>query len=1144
MARDTPVFISYARSDERYATELMRRLRQEPDIAPWQDRINMSPGDFESQLKAGIDASDYLVLVMTPAALRSRWVEKEWRYARENGRCIVPIKPAFDSADSDKELDELRARLPLWMQKIQVYDFEGFWKRFVAVLQSPCQATRAPFLAADLPRNFVSRPNEFDRIVEMLLDAGRQNPSGRTVVLHGAGGFGKTTLALSVCHDADVFAACDGGILWVTLGEQPSIVTEFERIYAALTGERPGFKDQDDAMFEVAKKLADKRCLLVIDDVWSFQALKPFLFGAPGVSRLVTTRIFNVAVGATVDERCRINVGELTTDESERMLASNLAVSADSVPHVAVLAERLNRVPLLLDLANRTLAQQVALGESVDAALHWALQKYTDLGVVAFDEKNTEASQAASRTSARRHDAIANTIEVSLECVADQRQRCLELGVLREDADVAFTVLGTLWSLKDPQVQDLAQRLHNFGLLKLNLPGRSIHLHDYIREYFAGILPDRAQVHGRLVDAWKRERQVPGGYPIQHIVFHIVESMADSSFASRRATQLIDLLNDDRFRRYQRQHGDASALDRQLSLAIARAGEGTTPDIPLLIASLALLRRSYAAQARDAALVFQTAEEGAVGAAVHLLTLFEAKVQWHTLARLLIAWIAPAERAAEARAVVDEVSKHCDNPHLRMLLAWVQQPAGAVPPGLHPITRAPDLRYVAAILQRAGGAERIEGLEALRPEDLASGTDATGFIAERDGPDLVAFAKLDPEANTKYLEQYVDIHAANRYEHYRNRSLWMLLQPILQFPDSVWVRRLVRRIAIAALTVTSVDFEELLPLAVRGVRAHQGDAASANELEHARERLVQTTATLRPEEGRTDSWSHFQRRASSLAEVVAVAQDRRADAADLLRLARELPKGFAGFRAPSALMLAESTRITAPGDGDARERALTSARAASHRIQDHRFCLQMTAMVNAMRARWSDMSAVDLEAVVGRFLDNPLAPEFCAVHHVLEAFEYRAEDQNFFQALPIPDAVRQARTLREISAILDYEPPALLAVNDWILAGPNTTALDETLQKDDEVNIPDPDFVPLLAARFAAEAMTMANLPVEARTRLIQRLVRMALPNPTAVDTVLGRLILSTVAQPQELPALLRDLPLPDVEDAGEPKDAYRLGVL
>ena len=89
----TQVFVSYARADERFATELMGRLAKESDIAPWQDRIKMAPGDFEDQIRKGIESSEYFVLVMTPAALRSDWVKREWRYARENGRCIVPIKP-------------------------------------------------------------------------------------------------------------------------------------------------------------------------------------------------------------------------------------------------------------------------------------------------------------------------------------------------------------------------------------------------------------------------------------------------------------------------------------------------------------------------------------------------------------------------------------------------------------------------------------------------------------------------------------------------------------------------------------------------------------------------------------------------------------------------------------------------------------------------------------------------------------------------------------------------------------------------------------------------------------------------------------------------------------------------------------------
>jgi len=1117
MARETPVFISYARSDERYATELMSRLAKEPDIAPWQDRISMSPGDFEDQIKAGIDAADYLVLVMTPAALKSPWVEKEWRYARENGRCIVPITPAFDSPEHDAELRDLRVALPIWMQKIQTYDFSGYWKRFVAVLQSPCRATRSPFLAANLPANFVNRQVEFDRIVDAVLDGSRKNPSGNTIVLHGTGGFGKTTLALSVCHDADVFAACDGGILWVTLGEHPLIVIELERIYAALTGERPGFKNQDDAMIEVAKKLDGKRCLMVIDDVWRLQDLKPFLHGAAAATRLVTSRIFSVAVGAAPDERRRINVGEVSAEEANWILVAGLPALDSSSAKVGALAQRLKRVPLLLQLANRTLAQQLALGQNGGAALDWALRKYTDVGVIAFDEPN----------ASKRHDAVGSTVEVSLGFLADERQRCLELGVLHEDTDISFGVLGTLWGLKETQVQALAQRLHDFGVIKLNLPGRSIRLHDYVREYLAGILPNRPRVHGRLVDAWTRDRQLPAGYPVQHIVFHIVESMADGSQVAKRAAQLVDLLNNERFLKYQRQHGDATALDAKLTLAISRTVESTAPEIPGLVASLVLLRRSTAATARDAALVFQKAAEGDIPEALDRLALFEADHNWDTLARLLIAWLAAPERAAEARALVDATARSCDTSQLRSMLSWVKQPAGRVPDNLREIARAPDLHYVSAMLQRAGGAEAIETLEPLSREALISGTDASGFIAEHDGPRLVAFAKQDPATNTRYLEGYIDIHAANRYPHYRNRSLWMLVESVLQYPNSSWVQGIVRRIATAVLTVASVDFEEFLPLAIRGLRARQGDKAAAAQLEDARQQLTLTANGLRPEEGQTDSWSHYQRRAAALAEIFALALDRPSDAADLLGIARGLPKGFAGFRAPSALTLADSTRIAARGDGSARDAALTTAKAASHRIQDHRFCLQMTAMVNAIHSRWSDMTGVDLQATVDRFLDNPLAGEFCAAHRVLEQFEYRAEDQQYFQALPIPEVVRKAQTLGDIAAMFDYEPQALITVNEWIWAEP-TAILTEVLQKDDQINIPDPDFVPVLATRFAAETIVADAISPETRRLILQRLVRMALPNPTAVDTVLGRLILTMLDQPAPLPLMLQNLEVPD----------------
>ena len=290
--------------------------------------------------------------------------------------------------------------------------------------------------------------------------------------------------------------------------------------------------------------------------------------------------------------------------------------------------------------------------------------------------------------------------------------------------------------------------------------------------------------------------------------------------------------------------------------------------------------------------------------------------------------------------------------------------------------------------------------EPIDPRLLTSGLspDASAFIAEQDGPALAAFAARDPLSNTQYLERYIDIHAANRYRHYRNRSLWALLKSVMVLPDARWVQAIVRRIVGAALSVTHVDFEEFLPLAVRGFEARSGNLAAASELETLRQFLLVKTPGLGPSAtagplaaGPNDSWAHYQRRACALAEVYAIALDRPAEAAALLALARQLPKCFAGFRAFAALAAAESAQLVTPGDGPAVEASLKSAQAAGHRIQDYPFCLRATAMVNAMRSRWWN-PAIDVEPVVDSFAAGPLAAEFCAVHCVQEDFAFQNSD--------------------------------------------------------------------------------------------------------------------------------------------------------
>lgn len=76
------------------------------------------------------------------------------------------------------------------------------------------------FQARDLPKGYVPRPKAFDAIKHLLLNHQGNQTTAITTALRGADGFGKTTLALALCHNTEIQAAFPDGILWVELGEQ------------------------------------------------------------------------------------------------------------------------------------------------------------------------------------------------------------------------------------------------------------------------------------------------------------------------------------------------------------------------------------------------------------------------------------------------------------------------------------------------------------------------------------------------------------------------------------------------------------------------------------------------------------------------------------------------------------------------------------------------------------------------------------------------------------------------------------------------------------------------------------------------------------------------------------------------------------
>ena len=129
----------------------------------------------------------------------------------------------------------------------------------------------------------------------MFLQPDRRSPIAITTSSLGPGGFGKTTLAKDLCRDPEIQEAFDDGILWVTLGEKPNVRDALAKLYNALTGETSAFTDEEQAVQQLRPKLEDKDILIVIDDVWSADHVKPFLQGGTRIARLFTTRELTVA---------------------------------------------------------------------------------------------------------------------------------------------------------------------------------------------------------------------------------------------------------------------------------------------------------------------------------------------------------------------------------------------------------------------------------------------------------------------------------------------------------------------------------------------------------------------------------------------------------------------------------------------------------------------------------------------------------------------------------------------------------------------------------------------------------------------------------------------------------------------------------
>jgi hypothetical protein len=396
-------------------------------------------------------------------------------------------------------------------------------------------------------------------------------------------------------------------------------------------------------------------------------------------------------------------------------------------------------------------------------------------------------------------------------------------------------------------------------------------------------------------------------------------------------------------------------------------------------------------------------------------------------------------------------------------------------------------------------------LRRLGQEDYegAGGYKAACELITEDAAAMAAYARQEDDAQASYVDEYLAVLGRNVYVNFRNGFLLAFLSGRLQQADQAWMLPRARRIAVAALGGNTLEFEEGLGLAIQAIRAKSNAPG-------AKQDLALTVNRIRSEaeqaaQSQDDPWSMHLRRLTALGECLGYTEQDKESASKCLRGAFDLRRGFAGFRAPACMTLEEAIHVTGLPPGNYPGIAQAEAQKAAHNIQEATFCAYTTARVNAMMRKWMNIAPEALEPLVRRFCADPGAAEFAPIHVVGEAYGARLLPE---ERTSLPDVMRKARSLQDIAVdVYKQQPVELLRFNarheDWDLITP--LADDCTV----EVSIPDPDFAPLLAARLAAEVLANRALRPHVRVELVRLLAPIAASNPTALDTVLTRLLLA-----------------------------------
>jgi len=548
MNEKTKLFISYARADsEDFAERLHNDLTKRGFDVWWDKKSMQSRGrTFLQEITDAIYEVDRLVLVVSPAAAKSDYVAREWNDALSFGK---PVTPVLHLGGRDCVPHEFAG--VHYVDFMQGANYEKALDDLARILAGPVEPLGKVIGVPGLPANFLPRPSELMALRDAVLSDLREPvavvgtptrpPSPlHSTGLHGMGGIGKTVLATALARDFKVRAALPDGIIWVTVGQTPNLVARQVEIASALGEAAVSYEDAQQGRARLSRLLADKRCLIILDDVWRKKHADAFDALGPRCRLVVTTRDSSLitALGA---RECRLDV---LSDESALDLLAQWADKpvGDLPPEARQVAEECGNLPLALSVCGAHVRDGTPWSDLL-AALRVADLEFLD----------------------HPQGSVMKSLKVSIDALPpEDAKRYLDLAVFPSDESIPESAVVTMWQAGGDFPERYARKLITTLKCKALLnadgeaPHRRISLHDLFGDYIRRAHADLVPLHNRLLDAYAAK--CPDGWPTGPNDSYFFERLAWHMIIAGRTDDLRTLLLDYRWFRAKLDATDIAAL--------------------------------------------------------------------------------------------------------------------------------------------------------------------------------------------------------------------------------------------------------------------------------------------------------------------------------------------------------------------------------------------------------------------------------------------------------------------------------------------------------------------------------------------------------------------------------------------------------